>query len=137
MDSYVLEANKWLEVTLSKSENVSSVWIKKSIDWVEYTLTIEWSNQMTQSTIKEKLSYLIKLQGGQTTSTIKIKSNKKIAIRELILFGWRRSEMIDFVVTLFFLFVFNVLDDNQLEPHQQKFKSAKCDEFNVSSSIDQ
>ena len=40
-------------------------------------------------------------------------------------------------MTLFFLFVFNVLDDNQLELQQQQFESAECGWSNMSSSIDQ
>ena len=101
---YVLQSNKWLEVTLSKSENVSSLWLLS----FKYkpTLTIEWANATTQSTLNYRRT-LIPLQGGQTTSKIKIKSNKRFEIGELILFGWRRSEMIDFVVILFF-FLFSM-----------------------------
>ena len=102
------------------------MWI--DISYNKPTLTIEWASETTQSTIKQ-FEKLISLQGGQTTNTIKIKSNKEIYIRELILFGWGRSEMIDFVITLFFLFVFNVLNDNLLDRQQQQFKLAECDRY--------
>ena len=120
-------------------DNISSVWIGlSSYISIAYSLTIEWADE-TKESIIEQWPTLIPLQGGQTTNKIKIKTNKRIRIAELILFGWKKGEMIDYVVILFFLFVFNVLDENQCKLQQQEFKSAEC--FypwnNASSSIDQ
>ena len=105
--SYLLPRNEWMKVKLTKKQNISAFWISSSFGNLP-TLTMKWAdNQTTESTLFQT-NNLIKLNSRKTTNSILIKSNKKIGIQEMIFFGWRRSEMIDFVVILFFLVLFNM-----------------------------
>ena len=93
--TYVLPRNEWMKVKLSKMQKISALWIYsfKLSYGIQPTLTIKWAdNQTTESTVSIHGNNLIKLNSRKTTNSILIKSNKKIEINELILFGWRRSD---------------------------------------------